>query len=118
MRPDRHVCAGRGTGKRTSDIDNNLNALGSTLQTLSDWWKQFWDAAMNIGREDSLDAQIDALQEKIQRAKNIRGQTPPHRWSTISSVLTIFRRKTPEGFAGCKSAGRTELPGATETPEC
>lgn len=57
------------TGKRTSDIDNNLNALGSTLQTLSDCWKQFWDAAMNIGREDSLDAQIDALQEKIQRAK-------------------------------------------------
>ncbi|EFK0006761.1 phage tail tape measure protein, partial [Escherichia coli] len=57
------------TGKRTSDIDNNLNALGSTLQTLSDWWRQFWDAAMNIGREDSLDAQISALQEKIQRAK-------------------------------------------------
>ncbi|EIU0511405.1 phage tail tape measure protein, partial [Escherichia coli] len=57
------------TGKRTSDIDNNLNALGSTLQTLSDWWRQFWDAAMNIGREDSLDAQIAALQEKIQRAK-------------------------------------------------
>ncbi|WP_252389962.1 hypothetical protein, partial [Escherichia coli] len=40
---------------------NNLNALGSTLQTLSDWWKQFWDAAMNIGREDSLDAQIATL---------------------------------------------------------
>ncbi|EEZ5888926.1 phage tail tape measure protein, partial [Escherichia coli O146] len=57
------------TGKRTSDIDNNLNALGSTLQTLSDWWKQFWDVAMNIGREDSLDAQIASLQEKIQRAK-------------------------------------------------
>ncbi|WP_258124600.1 phage tail tape measure protein [Escherichia coli] len=57
------------TGKRTSDIDNNLNALGSTLQTLSDWWKQFWDAAMNIGREDSLDAQIASLQEKIQRSK-------------------------------------------------
>ncbi|HFO8447431.1 TPA: phage tail tape measure protein [Escherichia coli] len=57
------------TGKRTSDIDNNLNALGSTLQTLSDWWKQFWDAAMNIGREDSLDTQIASLQEKIQRAK-------------------------------------------------
>ena len=57
------------TGRRTADIDNNLNALGSTLQTLSDWWKQFWDAAMNIGREDSLDAQIASLQEKIQRAK-------------------------------------------------
>lgn len=57
------------TGRRTADIDNNLNALGSTLQTLSDWWRQFWDAAMNIGREDSLDAQIAALQEKIQRAK-------------------------------------------------
>ncbi|HBA6650567.1 TPA: phage tail tape measure protein, partial [Escherichia coli] len=57
------------TGRRTADIDNNLNALGSTLQTLSDWWKQFWDAAMNIGREDSLDGQIASLQEKIQRAK-------------------------------------------------
>ncbi|END7098595.1 phage tail tape measure protein, partial [Escherichia coli] len=57
------------TGRRTSDIDNNLNALGSTLQTLTDWWNLFWDAAMNIGREDSLDAQIAALQEKIQRAK-------------------------------------------------
>lgn len=57
------------TGRRTADIDNNLNALGSTLQTLPDWWRQFWDAAMNIGREDSLDAQIAALQEKIQRAK-------------------------------------------------
>ncbi|EEU4081044.1 phage tail tape measure protein [Escherichia coli] len=57
------------TDRRTADIDNNLNALGSTLQTLSDWWRQFWDAAMNIGREDSLDEQISALQEKIQRAK-------------------------------------------------
>ncbi|HGU2278760.1 TPA: phage tail tape measure protein [Escherichia coli] len=57
------------TGRRTADIDNNLNALGSTLQTLSDWWRQFWDAAMNIGREYSLDEQISALQEKIQRAK-------------------------------------------------
>ncbi|MBZ8721990.1 phage tail tape measure protein [Escherichia coli] len=57
------------TGRRTADIDNNLNALGSTLQTLSDWWRQFWDAAMNIGREDSQDEQISALQEKIQRAK-------------------------------------------------
>ncbi|HGG2480518.1 TPA: phage tail tape measure protein [Escherichia coli] len=68
------------TGKRTSDIDNNLNALGSTLQTLSDWWKQFWDAAMNIGRNDSLDAQIAALQEKIQRAK----KSP---WTNVSTTV-------------------------------
>lgn len=67
------------TGKRTSDIDNNLNALGSTLQTLSDWWKQFWDAAMNIGREDSLDAQIASLQEKIQRAKKFP-------WTKVSTT--------------------------------
>lgn len=62
------------TGRRTADIDNNLNALGSTLQTLSDWWKQFWDAAMNIGREDSLDAQIATLQEKVSRAKRLPGR--------------------------------------------
>lgn len=81
------------TGKRTSDIDNNLNALGSTLQTLSDWWKQFWDAAMNIGREDSLDEQIAALQEKVSRAKRLPGRHHLLRLNTISSVLTIFRRK-------------------------
>ncbi|MGV6310973.1 phage tail tape measure protein [Escherichia coli] len=57
------------TGRRTADIDNNLNALGSTLKYLSDLWSRFWDAALNIGREDSLDGQIAALQEKIQRAK-------------------------------------------------
>ncbi|MEB7180943.1 phage tail tape measure protein [Escherichia coli] len=57
------------TGRRTADIDNNLNALGSTLKYLSDLWSRFWDAALNIGREDSLDGQIASLQEKIQRAK-------------------------------------------------
>ncbi|EFM6525032.1 phage tail tape measure protein [Escherichia coli] len=77
------------TGKRTSDIDNNLNALGSTLQTLSDWWKQFWDAAMNIGREDSLDAQIAALQEKIQRAK----KSP---WTNASTTVEYDQQRLDE----------------------
>ncbi|HAP0139786.1 TPA: phage tail tape measure protein [Escherichia coli] len=77
------------TGKRTSDIDNNLNALGSTLQTLSDWWKQFWDAAMNIGREDSLDAQIAALQEKIQRAKKFP-------WTNASATVEYDQQQLDE----------------------
>ncbi|EKR5136212.1 phage tail tape measure protein, partial [Escherichia coli] len=77
------------TGKRTSDIDNNLNALGSTLQTLSDWWKQFWDAAMNIGRNDSLDAQIAALQEKIQRAK----KSP---WTNASTIVEYDQQRLDE----------------------
>ncbi len=90
------------TGRRTADIDNNLNALGSTLKYLSDLWSRFWDAAMNIGREDSLDEQIATLQEKVSRAKRLPGRHHLLRLNTISSVLTIFRRKTPEGFAGCK----------------
>ncbi len=77
------------TGRRTADIDNNLNALGSTLQTLSDWWKQFWDAAMNIGREDSLDAQIAALQEKIQRAK----KSP---WTNASTTVEYDQQRLDE----------------------
>ncbi|MDM7497243.1 phage tail tape measure protein [Escherichia coli] len=77
------------TGKRTSDIDNNLNSLGSTLQTLSDWWKQFWDAAMNIGRNDSLDAQIAALQEKIQRAK----KSP---WTNASTTVEYDQQRLDE----------------------
>ena len=74
------------TGRRTADIDNNLNALGSTLQTLSDWWKQFWDAAMNIGREDSLDAQIATLQEKVSRAKRLP-------WTASSSQVEYDQQR-------------------------
>ncbi|EPV2012216.1 phage tail tape measure protein, partial [Escherichia coli] len=66
------------TGRRTADIDNNLNALGSTLKYLSDLWSRFWDAAMNIGRGDTLDAQIADLEERIQRAKK-------HPWTNIST---------------------------------
>ena len=77
------------TGKRTLDIDNNLNALGSTLLTLSDWWKRFWDAAMNIGREDSLDAQIAALQEKIQRAKKFP-------WTNASTTTEYDQQQLDE----------------------
>lgn len=81
------------TGKRTSDIDNNLNALGSTLQTLSDWWRQFWDAAMNIGRNDSLDAQISALQEKIQRAKKYPWTNAPTQVEYDQLRLNDLREK-------------------------
>ena len=77
------------TGRRTADIDNNLNALGSTLQTLSDWWKQFWDAAMNIGREDSLDAQIATLQEKVSRAKRLP-------WTASSSQVEYDQQRLNE----------------------
>ncbi|MCW9927803.1 phage tail tape measure protein, partial [Escherichia coli] len=77
------------TGRRTSDIDNNLNALGSTLQTLTDWWNLFWDAAMNIGREDSLDAQIAALQEKIQRAKKFP-------WTNASTTVEYDQQQLDE----------------------
>ncbi|EBR4469591.1 phage tail tape measure protein [Salmonella enterica] len=69
---------GEETSRRTADIDNNLNALGRTLKTASDWWGRFWDAAMNIGRNDTLDGQIAALQEKIEQAKK-------HPWLASSS---------------------------------
>ncbi|MXE76044.1 phage tail tape measure protein, partial [Escherichia coli] len=39
---------------------------------------RFWDAAMNIGRGDTLDAQIADLEERIQRAKK-------HPWTNIST---------------------------------
>lgn len=77
------------TGRRTADIDNNLNALGSTLKYLSDLWSRFWDAAMNIGREDSLDGQIAALQEKIQRAK----KSP---WTNASITVEYDQQRLDE----------------------
>lgn len=74
------------TGRRTADIDNNLNALGSTLKYLSDLWSRFWDAAINIGREDSLDAQIAALQEKVSRAKRLP-------WTELSLQVEYDQRR-------------------------
>ncbi|CTZ95138.1 TPA: phage tail tape measure protein [Escherichia coli] len=74
------------TGRRTADIDNNLNALGSTLKYLSDLWSRFWDAAMNIGREDSLDEQIAALQEKVSRAKRLP-------WTASSSQVEYDQQR-------------------------
>ncbi|EMZ1522154.1 phage tail tape measure protein, partial [Escherichia coli] len=71
---------------RTADIDNNLNALGSTLKYLSDLWSRFWDAAMNIGREDSLDEQIAALQEKVSRAKRLP-------WTASSSQVEYDQQR-------------------------
>ena len=38
------------TGRRTADIDNNLNALGSTLKYLSDLWSRFWDCLLYTSR--------------------------------------------------------------------
>ncbi|HFJ9589141.1 TPA: phage tail tape measure protein, partial [Escherichia coli] len=77
------------TGRRTADIDNNLNALGSTLKYLSDLWSRFWDAAMNIGREDSLDEQIAALQEKVSRAKRLP-------WTASSSQVEYDQQRLNE----------------------
>ncbi len=74
------------TGRRIADIDNNLNALGSTLKYLSDLWSRFWDAAMNIGREDSLDEQIAALQEKVSRAKRLP-------WTASSSQVEYDQQR-------------------------
>ncbi|MGK3451442.1 hypothetical protein, partial [Escherichia coli] len=50
---------------------HGINTRNFTLKYLSDLWSRFWDAAMNIGREDSLDEQIAALQEKVSRAKRL-----------------------------------------------
>ncbi|HEL8021151.1 TPA: phage tail tape measure protein [Escherichia coli] len=77
------------TGRRTKDIDDNLNVLDSTLRTLSDGWARFWDAAMNIGREDTLDAQIASLQEKIERAKK-------RPWLTSSSQTEYDQQQLNE----------------------
>lgn len=110
------------TGKRTSDIDNNLNALGSTLQTLSDWWKQFWDAAMNIGREDSLDAQIASLQEKFSGRRHFRGLRRPPRWNTISNnwmrcksenasrICRMQKSRLSEIIRSSRNAGMLKMP--------
>lgn len=51
--------------KRMTDVHDNLGWLEKTINGVAYAWKNFWDAAYDIGREDTLDEKIARLQEKI-----------------------------------------------------
>ncbi|EBG1930725.1 phage tail tape measure protein [Salmonella enterica] len=51
--------------KRMTDVHDNLGWLEKTINGVAYAWKNFWDAAYDIGREDTLDEKIKKLQEKI-----------------------------------------------------
>lgn len=51
--------------KRMTDVRDNLGWLEKAVNGVAYAWKNFWDAAYDIGREDSLDEKIAKLQEKI-----------------------------------------------------
>ncbi|ECD9466811.1 phage tail tape measure protein [Salmonella enterica subsp. diarizonae] len=51
--------------KRMTDVRDNLGWLEKAINGVAYAWKNFWDAAYDIGREDSLDEKIAKLQEKI-----------------------------------------------------
>jgi len=60
---------------RTSDsIKKNLGTLESSWNAVKNAAKGAWDAALNIGREDTLDQQIEALDKQldaIAKARNL-----------------------------------------------
>lgn len=56
---------GRVTAQRVDEANAGLNTLDSELARAKRGWNAMWDAALNIGREQSLNDQIAEVQEKI-----------------------------------------------------
>ncbi|EOV0285016.1 phage tail tape measure protein [Salmonella enterica] len=60
--------------KRMTDVRDNLGWLEKTINGVAYAWKSFWDAAYDIGREDTLDEKIKKLQEKIKNGGQQTGK--------------------------------------------
>lgn len=58
---------------RTSDsVKKNLGTLEASWNAVKNKAKEAWDAALNIGRQDTLDQQIEALDKQLNDIANAR----------------------------------------------
>lgn len=46
----------------------NLGSIERATQTGKDAWKNFWDSALNVGRADSLQTQLAAVQKRLENS--------------------------------------------------
>lgn len=60
--------------QRSSEIEGNLGTLERTLNSLKRGWKEMWDAALDIGRPDTLDEQLASVEERLRNARNRTGR--------------------------------------------
>jgi len=57
--------------QRLRALEPNLGLLDRTLRTVKGAWADFWDAAFDIGRAETIEQKIDKARQAAERARNV-----------------------------------------------
>lgn len=57
------------TTNRLNDVENNLGGLEKAIKSATYWWGKFWDAALDAGREESIDQKIQTASSNLEVAQ-------------------------------------------------
>lgn len=57
------------TTHRLNDVENNLGGLEKAIKSATYWWGKFWDAALDAGREESIDQKIQTASNNLEVAQ-------------------------------------------------
>ncbi|EHP1586546.1 phage tail tape measure protein [Salmonella enterica] len=100
--------------QRSDQLINNLGLIEKILNGATDAWKQFWDAALNIGREKSLQQLLADAQDKVKNSTagytrdiwgNVTGLASDYT-STINILQSAVNLQND--LNGAKSAGQAQ----------
>jgi len=73
--------------QRTAEgVQKNLGYLETSWNAVTSAAKSAWDAALNIGREDTLDQQIKKLDDQLQAIANARELNTPRRGDGVGNL--------------------------------
>lgn len=73
--------------QRSDQLINNLGLIERILNGATDAWKQFWDAALDIGREKSLQQLLADAQDKV---KNSTAGYTRDIWGNVTGLASDY----------------------------
>lgn len=73
--------------QRSDQLINNLGLIERILNGATDAWKQFWDAALDIGREKSLQQLLVDAQDKV---KNSTAGYTRDIWGNVTGLASDY----------------------------
>ncbi|EGJ5260344.1 phage tail tape measure protein [Salmonella enterica subsp. enterica serovar Typhimurium] len=73
--------------QRSAQLINNLGLIERILNGATDAWKQFWDAALDIGREKSLQQLLVDAQDKV---KNSTAGYTRDIWGNVTGLASDY----------------------------
>lgn len=95
--------------ERTKDVNQNLGTLERTLNSVKKGWSEFWDAAYDIGRQNTPSLQIKQLQQDIEGAKSGHGV---YQGMSDASV-DAFVKRTQDKIAQLRATDFSDVKGGT-----